>query len=77
MTATLKLLTKLSLLTGIAVALAFGAKEASACTTCDWDTQSCLQYVNPDLYCLNYCVNVANCRYGDCRETIDECICAE
>lgn len=73
----LKLLPKLVLVAGVSLALTFGAREASACTACDWHPIACASQIDPDLYCKNYCVNVAGCFDGACIESQDECLCAK
>jgi len=68
----LKLFSTLVLVAGISVALAFGAKEASACATCSqpWPPEPCVL----DLYCANLCVNVQGCLDGACRNLECECV---
>ena len=71
----LKLFPTLVLVAGISVALAFGAKEASACTTCTWEPIPCAGQIDPDLYCNNYCINERQCGPGICKILLDQCLC--
>ena len=73
----LKVFSKLALVAGISVALAFGAKEASACATCNPQPTACKTEVDPDLFCESYCINQAGCLGGTCRLALDECWCVE
>ena len=72
----LKLFSKLALVAGISVALAFGATEASACATCTQPpATSCMNEFDPNLFCANICVNEQRCPWGECDPGPDECVC--
>jgi len=74
----LKLFSKLALVVGISAALAFGAKEASACASCTQPPPtSCKNEINPNLFCDNLCQNVQGCPGGECHTGPDECLCFE
>ena len=72
----LKMFPTLVLVAGISVALAFGAKEASACATCTQPPPTaCLHKINPNLFCRELCVNDHECFDGECLPPLDKCIC--
>ncbi len=73
----LKRFSTLALVAGISVALAFGAKEATACEECNMQPGVPCLTKNPDLYCATYCINVEGCAWGECRHAINECTCAK
>jgi len=73
----LKLVRNLAIASGIVVALGFGASDTSGCIECDPPpNESCDEYVDPDLYCEHWCVNVQGCEFGgECgRQDFCECL---
>ena len=71
----LKLFPTLVLVAGISVALAFGAKEASACATCTPPPPtSCKNEADPTQFCIDLC-QTNGCVTGECLGAIDECNC--
>ena len=72
----LKLFSKLALVAGISVALAFGATEASACATCTQPPPTaCLHEAEPNSFCADLCVTAQGCPWGECDPGPDECVC--
>ena len=72
----LKLFPTLVLAAGISVALAFGAKEASACATCTPPPPTaCLHKIDPNLFCRDLCINDQECTTGECAPGPDRCVC--
>ncbi len=72
-----KLIRVVFLGSAIAASLAFGANEARGCLTCITPPATACEHLPfPDLFCLDLCVNNANCEFGMCLP-IDECVCLE
>ena len=72
----LKLFPTLVLAAGISVALAFGAKEASACATCTPPPPtSCKNEADPQDFCFQLCTTQQGCIDGECLLGPDRCNC--